>query len=76
MGGHFDNLGLYEMIRRECRLIVVCDGGHDPENSYAAFSTLIRRVQEDFGAKIDFDVEFNDKWEPDGPSWILMLRPT
>ncbi len=61
-GGHFDNLGLYEMIRRECRLIVVCDGGHDPENSYAAFSTLIRRVSEDFGAKIKFDVEFNDKW--------------
>ena len=61
-GGHFDNLGLYEMIRRECRVMVVCDGGHDPEHSYDAFSVLIRRVSEDFGAKIDFDLEFNKDW--------------
>lgn len=61
-GGHFDNLGLYEMIRRECRVMLVCDGGHDPEYSYDAFSVLIRRVSEDFGAKIKFDVTFNDKW--------------
>lgn len=61
-GGHFDNLGLYEMIRRECRLIVVCDGGHDPANSYEAFAILIRRAKEDFGAEIKFDVEFNKKW--------------
>jgi hypothetical protein len=30
-GGHFENLGLYEMVRRRCRLIVVCDVGCDPE---------------------------------------------
>ena len=29
-GGHFDNLGVYELIRRRCGLIVVCDGGEDP----------------------------------------------
>ena len=26
-GGHFENLGLYELVRRRCRLIVVIDGG-------------------------------------------------
>lgn len=61
-GGHFDNLGLYEMIRRECRVMLVCDGGHDPQYSYDAFSVLIRRVSEDFGAKINFDVKFNKDW--------------
>ena len=29
-GGHFENLGLYEMVRRRCRRIVVSDAGCDP----------------------------------------------
>jgi hypothetical protein len=29
-GGHFENLGLYEMVLRRCRYIVVSDGGCDP----------------------------------------------
>lgn len=61
-GGHFDNLGMYELLRRECRLIVVCDGGQDPENSYESFSVLIRRAREDFGADIKFDVSFSEAW--------------
>src|SRR5262249_37655205 len=28
-GGHFDNLGVYELVRRCCRYIVVCDAGQD-----------------------------------------------
>ena len=28
-GGHFDNSGVYELIRRRCRYIVVCDAGAD-----------------------------------------------
>ena len=30
-GGHFENLGLYEMVRRRCRFIVVLDAGCDPD---------------------------------------------
>ena len=33
-GGHFDNLGLYEMIRRRCRKIVVVDASADEEQEY------------------------------------------
>ena len=29
-GGHFENLGIYEMIRRRCHLIVASDAGCDP----------------------------------------------
>ena len=26
-GGHFENLGIYELVRRRCRFIVACDAG-------------------------------------------------
>ena len=29
-GGHFENLGLYELLRRRCRYIIVSDAGADP----------------------------------------------
>ncbi len=54
-GGHFENLGIYELIRRKCRLIVVCDGGQDVQASYSDFVTAIRRVEQDFGAEIAFE---------------------
>ena len=53
-GGHFENLGIYELIRRRCGLIIVCDGGDDRTASYAALTVAARRVKEDFGATFDF----------------------
>ena len=26
-GGHFDNLGIYELIRRRCRFVIASDAG-------------------------------------------------
>ena len=54
-GGHFDNLGVYELIRRRCGLIVVCDGGEDPAGSYEAFTSVMTMIREDFGVKVDVD---------------------
>lgn len=54
-GGHFENLGLYEMVRRRCRHIVVCDAGGDPECAYEGLGNVIRKVRIDFGIPIDFD---------------------
>ena len=51
-GGHFDNLGVYELARRKCRLIVVVDGEADKETSYSALISVQRRIEEDFGATI------------------------
>ena len=28
-GGHFENLGVYELVRRRCRFIIACDAGQD-----------------------------------------------
>ena len=30
-GGHFENLGIYEMMRRRCHQILVIDAGQDPD---------------------------------------------
>lgn len=46
-GGHFDNLGLYEMVRRRCRRIVVVDAGCDGEFKHADLLTAVRLVQVD-----------------------------
>jgi hypothetical protein len=53
-GEHFDNLGLYEMVRRRCRTIVVCDAGCDPAYAYEDLATAIRKVRLDFGVPIEF----------------------
>ncbi|MEM8795675.1 MAG: hypothetical protein AAGE61_08915 [Pseudomonadota bacterium] len=58
-GGHFENLGLYELVRRRCGLIVVIDGGADPETSYDSFTAALERVKQDFGATVSFDVEID-----------------
>lgn len=54
-GGHFDNLGVYELVRRRCGIIVVCDGEADKDTSYSGFVSVARRAQEDFGASFYFE---------------------
>jgi hypothetical protein len=54
-GGHFENLGLYEMVRRRCRFIIVCDGGGDPDYAFSDLGNAIRKVRIDLGIPIDFD---------------------
>jgi hypothetical protein len=54
-GGHFENLGLYEMILRRCRFIVVSDGGCDPKYTFEDLGNAIRKVRTDLGVPIDMD---------------------
>jgi hypothetical protein len=54
-GGHFENLGLYEMVLRRCHFIVVSDAGEDPECSFADLGEAVRKIRVDFGIPIDFD---------------------
>jgi len=51
-GGHFDNLGIYEMVRRRCRFILVSDATRDPKCSFDDLGNAIRKVQNDFGIPI------------------------
>lgn len=52
-GGHFENLGIYELIRRRAQVILVIDAEADKETSFAAFVSAVRRISEDFGVEID-----------------------
>jgi hypothetical protein len=55
-GGHFENLGVYELVRRRCRLIIACDAECDPEIEFESLGKVIRLCEVDFGAKIKIDV--------------------
>jgi hypothetical protein len=52
-GGHFENLGLYEMVRRRCRVIVVSDAGCDPDYAFADLGNALRKIWIDLGVRID-----------------------
>jgi len=52
-GGHFDNMGLYELIRRRCRYIVVCDAEQDDRYSFNGMAGAIRKCRVDFGVVIE-----------------------
>ncbi|MDQ3413428.1 MAG: hypothetical protein M3480_00380, partial [Verrucomicrobiota bacterium] len=54
-GGHFENLGLYEMVLRRCHYIVVSDAGEDPLCSFADLGSAVRKIRIDFGISIEFD---------------------
>ncbi len=54
-GGHFDNLGLYEMVRRRCRFIVVGDAGRDPACAFDDLGNAIRKIRIDFGISVEFE---------------------
>ena len=55
-GNHFENFGLYELIRRHCRWIIVSDCGADPSVTFDDLANVQRRVREDFGVEIELDV--------------------
>jgi len=58
-GGHFENLGLYEQVRRRCHFIVIGDAGCDPSHAYDDLGNAIRKIRIDFGIPIDFADRIN-----------------
>ncbi|HEY7292423.1 MAG TPA: hypothetical protein VH583_21470 [Vicinamibacterales bacterium] len=53
-GGHFENLGLYEMVARRCKFIVVSDAGCDADYAFEDLGNAIRKIRIDLGIRIDF----------------------
>jgi hypothetical protein len=54
-GGHFENLGVYELVRRRCRHIIAVDAGEDADASSDNLAELIRLCRIDFGVRIELD---------------------
>lgn len=55
-GGHFDNMALYELVKRRCGLIIVCDAEADNEYGYRGLGNAIRKCRIDMGIDIDLDL--------------------
>jgi hypothetical protein len=54
-GGHFENLGLYEMVMRGCSQIIVSDASTDGSYDFESLAVSIRKIRIDFGISIDFE---------------------
>jgi hypothetical protein len=56
-GGHFENLGIYELVRRRVDTIIVSDGSADKDFTFGDLANAIERVRADFGVNIRFKSE-------------------
>jgi hypothetical protein len=54
-GGHFENLGVYELIRRRCRYIVAVDATENPNPTSDNLGILVRLCRVDFGIRLQLD---------------------
>jgi hypothetical protein len=52
-GGHFENTGVYELLRRRVPLMILCDCGADPGGGFGDLTNLVRKARVDFGAEIE-----------------------
>jgi hypothetical protein len=51
-GGHFENLGIYELVRRRVRLIICSDADADPTFSFGDLGNAIDHCRRDFGVEV------------------------
>jgi hypothetical protein len=54
-GGHYENLGLVEALRRRCRLIYVIDAGGDTPPLLSGLNDAIRLAKFELGVEITLD---------------------
>lgn len=66
-GGHFENLGIYELVRRRCSVIVACDAGADPEFKFEDLGNAILKCETDLGVEITIEVDALRPKEKYGP---------
>ena len=53
-GGHVENLGAFELLRRRCEIVIVGEGESDANGAFPGLSTLMRLAEIDLGVKIEF----------------------
>jgi predicted acylesterase/phospholipase RssA len=68
-GGHFDNTGIYELIRRRVPFIIAVDGSEDVALAFDDMAELVRQVRIDFQAQVEFMNPASASHQP--PDWIL-----
>jgi len=73
-GGHFENLGIYEMVLRRCRYIVVSDCGQDPKATFDDLGNAIRKIRIDFRISVDFEERIHISPREDLPTGLFCAR--
>lgn len=68
-GGHIENLGVYELLRRGCRLIIAVDAGEDGIYSFVDLNNLILRARNEMG----FEIKFRENEQPED---LIRPRPS
>lgn len=68
-GGHIENLGVYELLRRGCRLIIAVDAGEDKLYAFSDLNNLIIRARNELGLEIRFR-------EDEQPEDLIRPRPS
>jgi len=68
-GGHIENLGVYELLRRKCRLIIAVDGGADPSFTFSDLENLTIRARNELGVDLRFR-------EGHIPEEIMKVKPS
>jgi hypothetical protein len=66
-GGHYENLGLVELLRRGCRRIYCFDASGDSTDTFGTMADAMRLAREELKIEIDFDPE-GQKANKDGIS--------
>ena len=56
-GGHFDNTGVYELVRRRCTTIVAVDATADHGRGMGDLANLVRKCRVDFGVEVAFHLD-------------------
>jgi hypothetical protein len=56
-GGQFENMGLYELVRRRCRNIIICDAEEDADFTFEGLGMAIRKCRIDFGVEIVLELD-------------------
>lgn len=52
-GGHIENLGIYQLLKRGCQLIVAIDAEADPAMTFSSFLKMEQFARIDLGIRID-----------------------
>jgi len=55
-GGHIENLAAFELLRRCCKWIMICDAEADPKFEFPSLAKLVRMARTDLGVNITIDV--------------------
>jgi hypothetical protein len=56
-GGHTgDNIGIYPLLQRRCKVIIACDAECDPALTFGSFTEGMRQAYIDMGIDIDIDL--------------------